>query len=159
MENYAVLYQSLKRINEKAKKILESSDPEKINSLALDITYDVNHIMPDDNYNGWTNRATWACNLYLYNEVDQDTIKEIIQELEITECTPENAARIVQQCFPFGIRDLDDCISQDNDDNAGNYQCWNNKTHYNPIYANLHGDIDYEQIAEGLNEFIEEIQS
>ena len=141
-------------IEKEAEAVISTADNSQPCHHAHEILRACQALMPTESrkYNGWTNRATWACALWMGE--CEDRVLEIIEEEKITEFTENEAARIVEITFLDGIPDLDDCIPPDDSTTAE--QTWETYTHYNPIYANLHGDIDFKAIAEYLKESVED---
>lgn len=114
-----------------------------INQVKL-IDQDLSYIMPAEDYQGWKNRATWACALHLQNDFDMTDYKD---QYNLTSFGAEGAEMFVKDMYPKGIPDI----------SGSTYDVdWEETTHHNPVLANKHGDIDWCEIAAMIREYVGE---
>ena len=101
--------------------------------------------MDKTNYQGWKNRATWACALWLDNGLDiRGFMAALDEKYTGIPITAKQAKEIVMMVFPAGIPDLVDKKID-----------WDTPTNPNPVYNCRHGDISWPGIADMLNEALE----
>ena len=108
-----------------------------------------------DKYQGWSNEATYEAILQINNnhcDWFEDNLKQDIKAGNVTKFDSERAREYITDNFPYGFPCLHGTVS---DEELADYE---EKTRISPKYHKCLGDINWNEMAEMLNEDVELIK-